>query len=246
MTSGGGSSAVGSVTPATGALFDTWEHHAFITSNGLPTVEADAYHRAHAIVELKHPRSQSRWARPHPVGRPSRQRRVGDLCWDRPQTSPAGPPTSTPTGSRSAGEPPSPRSGTCSSPSRSGCVARKANRGSPGLSTGPQPNGSKHATPRSRPCPAGRDSSHPGGPEPAIQHRPSGHTPPRHDPGFGAPRTTETTPNHEWASVKRHNPGLLSNTGGSRFTDRPVFVLVIDSTSLRAGPVSPCVFQLAS
>ena len=35
-----------------GALFDTWEHHAFITSNGLPTVEADAYHRAHAIVEL--------------------------------------------------------------------------------------------------------------------------------------------------------------------------------------------------
>ncbi|MBP7879014.1 transposase, partial [Candidatus Neomicrothrix sp.] len=35
-----------------GALFDTWEHHAFVTSNSAPVVEADAHHRDHAVVEL--------------------------------------------------------------------------------------------------------------------------------------------------------------------------------------------------
>jgi hypothetical protein len=35
-----------------GELFDTWEHHAFVTSNPAPVVEADAHHRDHAIVEL--------------------------------------------------------------------------------------------------------------------------------------------------------------------------------------------------
>jgi hypothetical protein len=34
-----------------GELFDTWRHHAFITNTTLDTVDADAYHRGHAIIE---------------------------------------------------------------------------------------------------------------------------------------------------------------------------------------------------
>lgn len=34
-----------------GELFDTYRHHAFITNTTLDAVQADAYHRAHAIVE---------------------------------------------------------------------------------------------------------------------------------------------------------------------------------------------------
>ncbi|WP_425471222.1 IS1380 family transposase [Xylanimonas allomyrinae] len=39
--------------PATGQgeLFDVYRHHAFITNTTLPAVEADRYHRGHAIVE---------------------------------------------------------------------------------------------------------------------------------------------------------------------------------------------------
>ena len=33
-------------------LFDNWRHHAFITDSVLSTVDADADHRAHAVVEL--------------------------------------------------------------------------------------------------------------------------------------------------------------------------------------------------
>ncbi len=33
-------------------LFDNWRHHAFITDSPAPTVDADAEHRAHAVIEL--------------------------------------------------------------------------------------------------------------------------------------------------------------------------------------------------
>lgn len=33
-------------------LWPDWRHHAFITNSGLPTVEADEFHRQHATVEL--------------------------------------------------------------------------------------------------------------------------------------------------------------------------------------------------
>jgi hypothetical protein len=38
--------------PAQAALWPDWRHHAFITSLNTPTVDADAFHRAHATVEL--------------------------------------------------------------------------------------------------------------------------------------------------------------------------------------------------
>ena len=33
-------------------MWPTWRHHAFITNNTLTTVEADRFHRNHAVVEL--------------------------------------------------------------------------------------------------------------------------------------------------------------------------------------------------
>lgn len=41
----------GTSTQGQGELFDTYRHHAFITNTTLPAVQADAHHRAHAIVE---------------------------------------------------------------------------------------------------------------------------------------------------------------------------------------------------
>ncbi len=34
-----------------GELFTTWRHHAFLTNTGVDAVQADAYHRGHAIIE---------------------------------------------------------------------------------------------------------------------------------------------------------------------------------------------------
>jgi len=38
--------------PAQKQLWPNWRHHAFITNTGLDTIEADQFHREHAIVEL--------------------------------------------------------------------------------------------------------------------------------------------------------------------------------------------------
>ena len=40
------------ITGAQPELFDNWRHHAFITDSDASTVDADADHRAHAVVEL--------------------------------------------------------------------------------------------------------------------------------------------------------------------------------------------------
>ena len=44
--------APASSTPPKPAMWPTWRHHAFICDNTLTTVEADRFHRNHAIVEL--------------------------------------------------------------------------------------------------------------------------------------------------------------------------------------------------
>jgi hypothetical protein len=38
--------------PAQAQLWPDWRHHAFVTNVELPTVEADQFHRRHAVVEL--------------------------------------------------------------------------------------------------------------------------------------------------------------------------------------------------